>query len=436
LTSKISSVYVFQSFFADEPLISSAPASLARKFNLLTLSDIEEEYGIDGYTWAPVSSTDQVEAAQSNNSKSPSQVKTPGVTKYSTSSQNLNSTLSSHSDGRVAGSRLYSVSSGSTRVYREHEMEPSMVKNASLSNLSYNIKEGIDHVESEATNIRSPTKSLHKIHAIILPFRDLQDGGTPEHDSTSPICKDMEGPDYVGKVCDIDKSHSFKVAIKEGEMGSAESPVKVDSSRSDSSTSPSGSPRRRAVDTVVGAGSWILEEEEALSALDPELFFELSSEAKIDDNENFQFDRGWRSSLRNHAGQSSGKKSGSNNISANQSNSESTASGGSASKGDGQSQKRSHRGQRGRSDDDGDQDEDQEQDDFKKPKIEKFLGKRFACPFWKHHPQFSKTSPEHGKRFMVCTAGIGFTDIARLKYVGNLLPSVEVSTHHNLLENI
>jgi hypothetical protein len=296
-------------------------------------------------------------------------------------------------------------------------MEPNIVNNTSLSNSSSNIKKDIDNLESEATNIRNTTKGLHGIHAITLPFRNHQDGGAPEHDSISPTCEDREDADCVGKVCDIDKSHSFKVAIKEGQMGNAENSMEVDSSRSESRTSPSGSPRRQAVDTVVGAGSWILEEGGALSARDPELIFEISSDGKGDD-QNFQFDRGRQACPQNHAGQSSGKKSISDNKqSPNQSNSDSTGSGSSPSKGDGPNQKRSYRGQRTPSDGDGDG--DQNQDQSKKPKIEKSLKRRFACPFWKNDPQFYKTSTENGPKYMACAAGMGFTDIARLKYVSN-----------------
>jgi hypothetical protein len=412
-------VFGFQSFFADEPLISSAPASLVRSLHLLTLSDIEEEYGIDGYTWAPVSSADQVEAAQSKISTSAAQVKTPGVPKYSTSSRTLDSSPVCLSDGIADGSPLYSVPFGSTRVYRKNEMEPDIVKNTSLSNSSSNIKKAIDNLESLATNIRNTTKGLHGIHAITLPLRNHRVGGAPEHDSTPPTCEDREDTDCVGKVCDIDKSHSFKVAIKEWQMGKAENSLEVDTSRSESRTSPSGSPRRQAVDTVVGAGSWILEEGGALSALDPELIFEISSDAKRDD-ENLQFDRGWQAYPRNHAGQSSGKKSSSDNKqSSNQSNPDSTGSGSPPSKGDGPNQKRSYRGQRSPSGGDGDGNGDQGQDQSKKPKIEKSLKKRFACPFWKKDPQFYKTSTENGKKYMACAAGMGFTDIARLKYVPN-----------------
>jgi hypothetical protein len=222
-----------------------------------------------------------------------------------------------------------------------------------------------------------------------------------------------------GRVCDIDKSQPFDRTIKEEGIGKAEISINEELLGSESCVSHRKSPRKKqAVDTIVGAGSWILEDEGALSALDPELFFEISPDARSDDEEIFQFDPGWQPCLRSHAGQSSSKEPGSdNNTSSNRSSSDSNGSGSSPSKGDGRNQKRLYRGERTLSDGNGDQDEDQDQS--KKPKIGKSLEKRFACPFWKNNPQFYKASPETRKKYMVCASGMGFTDIARLKYVGS-----------------
>jgi len=319
-------------------------------------------------------------------------------------------------------------------VYHKYDTdtEPNTDRNISLSNASSNTKEAIDNLESEPTNIRKASKLLHAIDAMILPFRNHQDVDASKHESTSSTSEEREGNiGCDGKVCDIDKSHPFKVANKEAQMGNAESSVDADLCRSESRASPRELPRQRE-DTVVGVGSWILEAHRALSVLDPELIFEISSEAKRDDEEDFQFNQGWQSCPRNYAGQSGGKRSSSENkTSLNQSSSDTIGSGSLPSKGDGQSQKRSHRGQRNPSDGDGD--DDQDQDQSKKPKIEKSLKRRFACPFWKKDPQFYQTSTENGKKYMACAAGMGFIDIARLKYVP---PSAYTSANDKFSGNI
>ncbi len=60
------------------------------------------------------------------------------------------------------------------------------------------------------------------------------------------------------------------------------------------------------------------------------------------------------------------------------------------------------------------EDED-DPDPSKKARIDKDWARRFVCPFYVNNPQYFRTSIEHGSKYMVCAAGIGFPDIARLK---------------------
>jgi hypothetical protein len=405
------------------PLISSAPTSFVRSLHLLSLSDIDEEYGTSEYTWAPVLPTDQVEAAESKISRPSAQVKTPGGTAYSVSSQNLGLYPFSSQDRRLASSQSYSVFSCNTPLYRKYATEPNIDRNSSPLNPTSNTESAICNPESEQTSIRNAIKDLNAIHGLTSPFRNFQIDDYPDLKATSPISEERGSSGGDGRVYDVDALQSLKVTRKEGQKGTAENSMDEDLPQPESCAGRQEPPRIQAVDTVIGAGSWILEEGGALSALDPELIFEIVSDIRGGNEETFQNYQGWRSCPRNHTGQSSGKKSGSeNNTSSNRrSSSESTGPGSEPSKGDGPSQKRSYRGQRNPSDGDGDGDDngDQDQDQFKKPKIEKSPKRRFACPFWKKDPQFYKTSAENGKKYMACAAGMGFTDIARLKYVPN-----------------
>jgi hypothetical protein len=161
---------------------------------------------------------------------------------------------------------------------------------------------------------------------------------------------------------------------------------------------------------VFGTGFWIEEDGNDLSNLDVEGLCEVYSMNNDLGPLEGRFSDGWKSALRNCQGDSGPSGSGSEKTSGGtpgESGSRGVRQ--SPSSGGGRHHKRPSEGG------DGLEDEDDPSDPSKKAKLDKVSTRRFVCPFYVNDPQYFRTTLEHGRKYMVCAAGIGFLDITRLK---------------------